>query len=152
MSSEEFSVEAAREAAARDQLGAWVSRFLGSPGSDNPELGELLSDRLRFWAGPLKVPLNELNRLAGPADAPVLVALDEDDWHDGVDDMAERVEHGWEPPPVVVSYRDEELVLEDGNHRVESIRRAGQHDTWAVIGFEDERARDIFLRGRLSSL
>ena len=152
MSGDEFSVDAAREAAGRDELGAWVSRFLASPGSDNRELGEMLSERLRFWVGPLKLPLDELNRLAGPPDAPVLVALDEDDWHDRVDDMAKRAGSGWEPPPVIVSYRNEELVLEDGNHRVESIRRAGQSDAWAVVGFEDERARDVFLRGRLSSL
>ena len=152
MSDDEFSVEAARAAAGRDELGVWVSRFLGSPGSDNAELGELLSERLRFWVGPLKLPLDELNRLAGPPDAPVLVALEEDEWHDRVDDMAERAATGWEPPPVIVSYRNEELVLEDGNHRVESIRRAGRGDVWAVIGFEDARARDVFLRGRLSSL
>ena len=152
MSEEGFSVESARDAAANDELGAWVIRFLASPGSDNPELGEILSERLRFWVGPLKLPLDELNRLAGPPDAPVLVAVDEDEWPDRVEDMEERVEDGWEPPPVIVSYRNEELVLEDGNHRVESIRRAGENDAWAVVGFEDERARDVFLRGRLSSL
>lgn len=152
MSGDEFSVDAAREAAANDELGAWVGRFLASPGSDNAELGELLSERLRFWVGPVKLPLGELNRLAGPPDEPVLVALDEDEWPDRVDDMAARAEDGWEPPPVIVSYRNEELVLEDGNHRVESIRRADQDDVWAVVGFEDERARDVFLRGRLSSL
>lgn len=150
MSGDEFSVDAASEAAARDQLGAWVSRFLASPGSDNAELGELLSRRLQFWVGPVRLPIGKLNRLAGPPDAPVLVALDEDEWHDRVEDMAERVERGWDPSPVIVSYRDDQLVLEDGNHRVESIRRTGQNEAWAVVGFEDERARDTFLGGHLA--
>jgi hypothetical protein len=35
-------------------------------------------------------------------------------------------------------------VLEDGNHRVESLRRAGQREAWAVIGFENEADRDAF--------
>ncbi len=33
--SEEYSVDAARAAAERDELDDWVARFLASPGSDN---------------------------------------------------------------------------------------------------------------------
>jgi len=35
-------------------------------------------------------------------------------------------------------------VLEDGNHRVESIRQAGRRRTWAVVGFERPQERDRF--------
>jgi hypothetical protein len=34
----EYSVEAARKAAERGELDAWVARFLASPGSDNAPL------------------------------------------------------------------------------------------------------------------
>jgi hypothetical protein len=37
---QDYSVESAREAAERDELGEWVARFLASPGSDNAELAE----------------------------------------------------------------------------------------------------------------
>src|SRR5438477_12952591 len=63
---DEYSVEAARKASERDELGAWVSRFLVSPGSDNPILAEELSERHRFWIGPVRLPLSRLQRLAGP--------------------------------------------------------------------------------------
>jgi hypothetical protein len=43
-----------------------------------------------------------------------------------------------------VMYRNEQLVLEDGNHRVEGLRRAGEDQAWAVVGFEDPEARSDF--------
>jgi hypothetical protein len=96
--------------------------------------------------------LDQLQRLAGPADAPVLCQVDEDYWGDNVDKMEQRIEDGWQPPPVILSYRDAGLVLEDGNHRVESLRRSGARDAWAVIGFEDPEERRRFeLRGEAST-
>jgi len=139
-----YSVAAARAAAGRDELGAWVTDFLASPGSDNGELAAGLGGRLRWWLGPVEVPLDELNRLAGPPGDPVLVPVDDDYWRDDVAELGEQVREGWEPPPVIVSYRDGELYLEDGNHRVEGIRRGGADTAWAVIGFEDPDERDRF--------
>jgi hypothetical protein len=83
---EVFSTDTARAAAERDELGGWVARFLASPGSDNAPLGEDLSTRMTSWLGPVLVPHDRLNRLAGPAGEPVLQPLDEDDWRDDVDD------------------------------------------------------------------
>ena len=144
------SIDAVRAAAARDELGAWVAEFLASPGSDNAELGEELTNRLQWWLGPVQLPLKQLHRLAGPPGEPVLCPVDEDDWRDDVDDLEHKVNEGWEPPPVIVSYRDGQLVLEDGNHRVEGVRRSGAHQTWAVIGFDDAEQRDRF-RERIAS-
>jgi hypothetical protein len=138
------SIDAARAAAERDELAAWVAEFLASPGSDNAELGEELTNKLQWWLGPVEVPLKQLHRLAGPPGDAVLCPVDEDDWRDDVDDLAQKVDDGWEPPPVIVSYRDGQLVLEDGNHRVEGVRRSGAHHTWAVIGFDDPEERDRF--------
>lgn len=138
------TVEAARAAAEHDELGAWVAQFLASPGSDNPELADQLAERLRWWTGPVELPIGQLNRLAGPPDHPVLEPVDDDFWRDDVDDLATRIADGWEPAPVIVTYRDDQLVLEDGNHRVEGLRRAGRERSWAVVGFEDAESRDRF--------
>jgi hypothetical protein len=145
MSDEDFTTESAREAAARDELDGWVSRFLASPGSDNPVLGEMLSDPPRSWLGPVEIPLDQLNRLAGPPGHPVLEEVDDHEWRDDVDDLADVIEDGHEPAPVVASYRDGDLVLEDGNHRVEALRRAGEERAWTVIAFDDDAARDQFV-------
>lgn len=142
---EAFTVETARRAAARHELDAWMARFLASPGSDNAPLGQLLAERSLLWIGPVELPIDQLNRLAGPADHPVLVPVDEEEWRDDVADLEERVAEGWEPPPVVVTYEDGQLKLEDGNHRVEGMRRAGQELAWAVVGFETAEERDRFI-------
>jgi hypothetical protein len=46
---------------------------------------------------------------------------------------------------VIVSHRGAQLVLEDGNHRVEALRRAGHDQAWAVVGFEDPGALERFV-------
>jgi|SRR5215207_6213484 len=142
---EEFSLDGARKAADRDQLGAWVARFLSSPGSDNAVLADQLSQRRLWWLGPVRLPLDDLHRLAGPPDAPVLCPVDDEFWGENVDDMERRVEAGWEPPPVIVTYQNDQLLVEDGNHRIESLRRSGTQDAWAVIGFQDRDSRDRFV-------
>jgi hypothetical protein len=140
-----YSTDAARAAAERDELEEWVADFLSSPGSDNAPLAVGLREALGVWAGPLRLPLDQLHRLAGPSDHPVLQPVDDDEWRDDVDDMARRIEAGEDPPPVVVSYRGDQLTLEDGNHRVEALRRAGRDDAWAVVGFEDRDQCEQFI-------
>jgi hypothetical protein len=144
----DYSVEAARAAADRDELEAWVAQFLASPGSDNAELAAALTQSPRWWLGPVRVPSNQLQRLAGPPDAPVLCPVDDDYWRDDVEEMAQRIDDDddeWEPPPVIVTHRDGNLLLEDGNHRVEGLRRAGEDHVWAIIAFEDPDERDRFV-------
>lgn len=144
-----YSVDAARDAAERDELNGWVARFLASPGSDNAALAHSLTEPPRCWLGPVQLPVDQLHRLAGPPGHPVLVPVDDDDWRDDVDDMADRIEDDeddWEPPPVIVTYQGGRLVLEDGNHRVEGARRAGSDLVWAVVAFDDPAARRRFSR------
>jgi hypothetical protein len=140
-----YTVETARRASERDELAEWVAEFLASPGSDNAELGELLAERWRWWLGPVQLPIDRLHRLAGPPDAPVLCPVDDDDWRDDVEEMEDKiVEEGWEPPPVIVTVQDGQLVLEDGNHRVESLRRADEAMAWSIVGFDDPDERQRF--------
>ena len=146
MSRTQHTLESAQAAAARDELGDWVAAFLASPGSDNAPLAAKLTERERWWIGPLALPIDRLHRLAGPPDQPVLVPTDEDEWPERVEEMEDLVEEGWEPPPVIVTYRNRQLVLEDGNHRVEGLRRAGADRAWSVISFEDDAQRDDFAR------
>jgi hypothetical protein len=145
---QQFSTASARAAADRDELGTWVAEFLASPGSDNALLAERLADGDPVWFGPVRLPISELNRLAGPAGEPVLEVVEEDEWRDDVDDMKEKIDDGWEPAPMVVSYRDDQLVLEDGNHRTESLRQAGEEDAWAIVRFDDAAQRDQFVSER----
>lgn len=139
------SVEGARAAQARGELDAWVERFLGSDGSDNAELGEVLRTDMSFWYGPVELPFDELNRLAGPPDQPTLDRLDDDDL-DTVEGMVDSLEDGWQPPPIIVSLNAAgEFDVEDGNHRIEGLRRSGRTRYWSIIGFEDDEQRRRFV-------
>lgn len=141
----DLTVDGARRAAATDDLATWVHGFLCSPGSDNPVLADALLEPPRAWLGPVLVRFDQLHRLAGPADHPVLCPVDEDEWRDDVADLADKVDDGLEPAPVIASSRDDQLVLEDGNHRVEAMRRAGRQDAWTIIAFDDGAARARFV-------
>lgn len=140
----DFSIESARDAEQRGELADWVAQFLASPGSDNAALAAALRKDMVSWCGPVRLSFDELNRLAGPPDQPTVARLNEDDL-DTVEEMDESMDDGWEPPPLIVSYRDSQLVVEDGNHRIEGLRRRGVSDYWAVVGFDDDLQRHEFL-------
>ena len=138
-----FTTDDARAASDAGRLGSWVAEFLASPGSDNAELGEALAAKYTLWDGPLELPFDHLHRLAGPPDQPTLERLDSDDL-ETVDEMRDSIEDGWTPPPFVATWQDDHLVLEDGNHRVEGLRRSGHATYWCVVGFDDDESRRRF--------
>lgn len=141
----QYSVDSAKDAASENRLDDWVEEFLSSSGSDNAPLGETLVERHRHWLGPIELPLNELHRFVGPEGDPVLVEVEDDYWDSRVEDMADKIEEGFVPTPLVVSYEDGTLHLEDGNHRVESLRRSGEAKAWAVVGFESAEDLERFM-------
>lgn len=142
-----FSLASARAAAERDELPRWVGEFLASRGSDNAILAAALAQDPHWWAGPLRVCLDDLERLAGPEDA-VLVPVEPEEWEEDVETMEESIEEGWEPPPLLVEHQDGRLLLQDGNHRYEALRRAGEDEAWVIVWFESPDARDRFAQER----
>jgi hypothetical protein len=140
-----FSLRSAQEAADSGELAAWVATFLASPGSDNAELARILAERPDNWIGPMPIPHDQLHRLAGPPGAPVLAEVDDDEWRDDVAELADHVEEGWEPPPVLVTCKGDHFMVEDGNHRIEALRRAGEDEAWCLVNFEDTEELNRFL-------
>ena len=143
--SRRFSLETAFEAADRDELALWVGDFLASRGSDNAVLAAGLAQDRHWWLGPLRLPVEELERLAGPEDD-ALCEVEPEEWEHDVSKMEESVEQGWEPPPLLVEYQDGKLLLQDGNHRYEALVRAGETHAWVLVWFDDPGERDAFRR------
>lgn len=128
-----------------DDLEQWVRDFLASDGSDNAVLGQELAERDLHWVGPVELPFDELHRLAGPDGEPTLGEFDEDGLA-SIEAMCESIEDGWEPLPLVITYRGDldQFIVEDGNHRTEALRRAGRTSHACVVGFESaEEARRV---------
>jgi hypothetical protein len=145
MTTDRFDLESARRAGADERLHEWVAAFLASPGSDNEVLAAAFAQRELWWHGPVLVALDELTPMAGPDEDAVVVPIDEEEWEDDVGDMVEAIDEGWEPPPLIVSSRDGGLFLEDGNHRHETLDRAGETHAWAIVAFESPADRDRFV-------
>jgi hypothetical protein len=140
-----FDLASARAAAADGDLARWVGDLLASRGSDNATLAAGLAQRRHWWLGPIQVPLDDLERLAGPEDD-VVCPIEPEEWDEDVETMEESLEEGWEPPPLLVEHRGGRLLLQDGNHRYEALARAGEDTAWVVIWFDTPEARDEFAR------
>ena len=144
-SDEKFSLASARRATDEGRLAEWVLDFLTSPGSDNAPLAAALAFRGAAFLGPIRFELSRLTPMAGPDEDRVVVPVAEEDWESDVEAMEHSIEHGWHPPPLLVSHRDGKYFLEDGNHRYETLRRSGRTHAWAILVFADEAERELFL-------
>lgn len=140
----DFDLASAVRAGAENRLAIWVGEFLASPGSDNAVLAAVLAQRELWWLGPVRLELARLTPMAGPDEDKVVVPIEKDEWEDDIGEMGHALDEGWEPPPLLVSHRDGGLFLEDGNHRHETLRRAGETHGWAVVWFECEADRARF--------
>jgi putative hydrolase of the HAD superfamily len=145
--------ESARDASRRGDgaMARWVGDFLASRGSDNATLASGLAQSPHWWAGPLRVRLDDLVTLAGPEGDDVLCTVAPEDWERDVEHMEEHLDEGWEPPPLVAQFDDGRLLLQDGNHRYDAMRRAGERDAWVIVWFDSPDARDAFVAARPSS-
>jgi hypothetical protein len=142
---EEFSLASAQRAADADRLAEWVVDFLVSPGSDNAPLAAALAFSDATYLGPIRFELDRITPMAGPEDTDVVVPVAEQDWESDVEAMEHSIEHGWHPPPLLVSHRDGKYFLEDGNHRYETLRRSGATHAWTILLFTNEAERNRFL-------
>jgi hypothetical protein len=140
-----FDLAGAQRAAAAGETARWVGDFLASDGSDNIVLAAALAQRRHWWLGPLRLPVGDLVRLAGPEDD-ALVPIDERAWEQDVRSMEASVESGWEPPPLLAEYQQGRILLQDGNHRYEALARDGASTAWVLVYFEDPADRDRFER------
>lgn len=138
-----FSLASARAAARNGETARWVGDFLATEGG-NEILAAALAQEPHWWVGPVEVPLDALERLAGPEDEEVLCPIEPEEWEDDVAEMADLLEEGWEPPPLLAEHQDGRLLLQDGNHRYEALTRDGAEVAWVLIYFDDEATRDAF--------
>jgi ParB-like nuclease family protein len=142
---EKVSLGSAKRASEEGRLAEWVGAFLASPGSGNAELAASLAMKETTYFGPIRFPLAQLTPMAGPDGDDVIVPVAREDWESDVGAMEHSIEQGWQPPPLLVSHHDGKYFLEDGNHRCETLLRAGKTHAWTILLFADEVDRDQYL-------
>jgi hypothetical protein len=138
-----FSLASALDAQANDTIATWVGEFLASRGSDNAALAAGLAQDRHWWLGPVQVQVDELIRLAGPEDD-ALCPIEPEEGKDDVESMEGSIERGWEPPPLLAQFHEDQLLLQDGNHRYEALVRAGTATAWVLVWFDDRADRDRY--------
>lgn len=132
-----FNVDEAIEFGKRGEIEEWVHLFLNSVG-DNRAFSEGLKLQKRYWIGPLLIELNKLKRCCGPE--PEMQFVDSAEaWEKHISKFQELIRNNWDMPPLIVQHLEDQLVINDGNHRWEAMKREKFDKCWVIIwGSEDE--------------
>ena len=162
----DFTVRGALWCAEQGRLAAWVRAYLDAAGVFHGDLGENSDyhERLaawfereeRFWAGPLELPLRRLIRRFGPEEA---MPWNEprETWERRVTAIQNAFSNPSEMPPLIAHAVEAEpgeeggrftLLLNDGAHRHEALKRLGQTAFWVIVWFDSAAQQQAFLRGR----
>lgn len=126
-----FTVEEALEFASKGEIEEWVHLFLNSIG-DNTPFSEGLKLQKRYWLGPLFIELDKLRRCCGP-EPEMQFVVPEDSWEIHITCFQNLIRNGWRMPPLIAYNEGEYLLVNDGNHRLEAMRREGIKGYWAII-------------------
>lgn len=116
-----FTSTGSRQAALGGRLEDWVLEFLRGPG-DNEPFARGLGLAPRSWTGPATWPLRDLERTCGP-EPEMRWSVPRDAFEGRVSRLMEAYSTSWDAPPLIVEVTVDGLVLNDGNHRLEALRR-----------------------------
>lgn len=135
----EPTLSAALAAEERGEVGAWVQVFLRGSGMNVGFAdGLLLADR---WWLLFEFPLDLLGTCSGP-DPHCDFPRNAERWETAVNGLVAAMESGWEPPPLIAEGTT--LIVRDGSHRYEALRRAGFDRYWTIFYFEKRRGARRF--------
>ncbi|WP_082596073.1 ParB N-terminal domain-containing protein [Paenibacillus sp. Soil750] len=105
--------------------------FLNSEG-DNVGLSEGLKMQKRYYLGPLEVEINRLDRVVGPEQHMEYVE-NEDWWNYNINQICERIEGGWDMPPLIAENRNGIFSIRDGNHRLGALEKLKKEKYFVII-------------------
>jgi len=129
-----FSVREAKEYAKKGLLEEWIHDFLITMGkNENLSLG--LKKEKRYWVGPITVSLDKLYRVCG-TEKNIKFREGEERWEKRINRIINGIKSGWEMPPFIVTYKRRKLIIADGSHRHEALKRRGFKKYWAVIWYD----------------
>ncbi|CAN7750187.1 ParB N-terminal domain-containing protein [Paenibacillus sp. LjRoot56] len=107
------------------------SFFLNGEG-DNVGLSEGLKMQKRYYLGPLEVEINRLDRVVGPEQHMEYVE-NEDWWNYNINQICERIEGGWDMPPLIAENRNGIFSIRDGNHRLGALEILKKEKYFVII-------------------
>jgi hypothetical protein len=126
-----FTVKEAVSFSKEGRIEEWVHLFLNSVG-DNVPFSEGLKLEKRYWTGPLLIKPDKLRRCCGPEPNMKYFNAPED-WECEISKFQQLIRNDWEMPPLIVQHVENELIVNDGNHRLEALIREGIEKCWVII-------------------
>ncbi|MBK1812736.1 ParB N-terminal domain-containing protein [Clostridium sp. YIM B02505] len=126
-----FTVEEAIEFSKEGRIEDWVHLFLNSVG-DNVPFSVGLKLEKRYWTGPLLISLDKLRRCCGP-EANMEYFNPSEEWEVEINKFRRLIKDGWNMPPLIAQHEGKDLKVNDGNHRMEAMKREGIEKCWVII-------------------
>lgn len=116
-----FTLKSAMEFASKKDIETWVHLFLNGEG-DNVVMSNGLKLKKRYWLGPIEIETSFLDRVVGPE--PDLEYVEDEKWWDhNINQISERLNDGWDMPPLIAENRNGSLSVRDGNHRLGALTK-----------------------------
>lgn len=129
-------IGSAQKHARAGRLENWIHAYLATDGWNDALLEELRSHQRR-WRGPVEAVLADLVRICGP-EAHMEYRPEPAVWERNVTLLQEGFRDPLHVPPLIVEYRQGKMVISDGAHRHEAMRRLGWRTCWVVICYDTE--------------
>jgi hypothetical protein len=147
----EFDPASAMKYAREGRIEKWVHAFLQSEGN-NPGLSDGLKKEKRWWYGPVEMPLETLQRTAGPEPEMEYRSASEEAWAERIGKIQSHLDNKGEVPPLIAQYKDGTLELRDGNHRYGAMVKNGIRSYWTIVWFNSAEEQRDFLKSSVASL
>nr|WP_145403283.1 ParB N-terminal domain-containing protein [Paenibacillus xylanexedens] len=126
-----FTLSAANEYARANDIEAWVHLFLNGEGN-NIVMSEELKKKKRYWLGPIEIDIKYMDRVVGPEEHLDYVE-DINWWNYNIDQICNRLEAGWDMPPLIAENRNGNFKLNDGNHRLGALQKLKRKKYYLII-------------------
>jgi hypothetical protein len=113
-------------------LEEWIHLFLRSEG-DNVGFSDGLKLFPRKFAPPTLMDLNQFVRCCGP-ESDMKWQIDEKGFNTKVHGIMDKYRTGtWDMPPLIIGLSDGMYEVNDGNHRIEALKRLKIDKYWVII-------------------
>jgi len=132
-----FNLESCAESAQTGNLQEWVLGYLAAGYWANLGLRDGLLLQKRYWIGPVSIELSRLERCCGPEDG-MIYHVPHEVWKERIECIALGLVDAKSLPPLIVEWRDGNLIVCDGSHRHAAMSLKGWTTCFVVIWCNSE--------------
>lgn len=137
-----FNLASAQVYAETGHLSEWIHRYLTDSSHHNPNvpLSEGLKREMRWWVGPLELPLADIERVCGPEEG-MEYRVDAAGWERYMTMLVASFTRLEDFPPLIIFHDDNgHMTIRDGNHRHAAFTRMGLQTCYVFIWFNSAGA------------